>query len=71
MVLPEEVCLTPYARARRQMQQGYLAEIERRFAAPVLEVPLLADEVTGIERVNDLVERLFVAPSRLQSLGRR
>ena len=63
MVLPEEVCRTPFARARRQMQQGYLSDIERRFAAPVLEVPLLSTEVTGLDRVNELVERLFIVPS--------
>ena len=63
MVLPDEVCRTPYARARRHMQQGYLADIERRFAAPILEVPLLATEVTGLDRVHELVERLFPLPS--------
>ena len=59
MVLPEDACTTPYTRARWQMQQGYLAEIDRRFQAPVLEVPLLEFEVIGLERVIDLVSRLF------------
>ena len=63
MVLPEDACTSPYARARWQMQQGYLAEIDRRFAAPVLEVPLLETEVTGLDRVNGLVDRLFTVPS--------
>lgn len=63
MVLPEDACTSPYARARWQMQQGYLAEIDRRFAAPVLEVPLLETEVTGLDRVNVLVDRLFTVPS--------
>ncbi len=62
MVLPKEVCQTPFAMARRQMQQGYLVEIERRFAAPVLEVPLLSTEITRLDRVNELVKRLFVVP---------
>ena len=63
MVLPKEVCQTPFAMARRQMQQGYLVEIERHFAAPVPEVPLLSTEITRLDRVNGLVERLFVVPS--------
>ena len=63
MVLPEEVCRTPYARSRRRMQQGYLAETDRRFAAPVLDVPLLDSEVIGLERVAELVDRLFILPS--------
>lgn len=63
MVLPEEVCVTPYTRARWEMQQGYLAQVERRFAAPVLEVPLRATEVTGIDRLDELVDDLFQAPT--------
>lgn len=55
MVLPDEACRTPYARARWQMQQAYLAEIEQRFAAPILEVPLLDGEVVGLDRLGDLL----------------
>ena len=45
----------PYtdAQARCQMQQAYLADIEQRFAVPILEVPLLDDEVRGLERLED------------------
>ncbi len=63
MVLSENVCQTPYARARYEMQQGYLADIQRRFSAPVLEVPLLETEIAGLHRVRDLVDRLFAVPS--------
>ena len=55
MVLPEEACRTPFARARRQMQQAYLGNIEARFTAPVLEVPLLDGEVIGLGRLTDLL----------------
>ena len=55
MVLPADACRTPYARSRWQMQQGYLADIEGRFAAPVLEVPLLDGEVIGLERLTELL----------------
>ena len=55
MVLPEDACRTPFALARRQMQQTYLGEIEARFAAPVLEVPLLDGEVIGLDRLTDLL----------------
>ena len=37
------------------MQQAYLGEIEARFAAPVLEVPLLDGEVIGLDRLTDLL----------------
>jgi arsenite-transporting ATPase len=64
MVLPEEACRTPYARARRQMQQEYLADIEARFAVPILEIPLLDGEVVGLERLTELLERTL-APTAL------
>jgi len=60
MVLPDEACRTPYARARWQMQQAYLADIEQRFAVPVLEVPLLDGEVVGLERLGELLDRTLV-----------
>jgi arsenite-transporting ATPase len=64
MVLPDEASRTPYARARRQMQQEYLADIEARFDAPVLEIPLLDGEVVGLERLTELLERTL-APTSL------
>ena len=40
---------TPFVRARYAMQEKYLVEIGERFAAPLLEIPLLAQEVKGLE----------------------
>ena len=64
MVLPDEASRTPYARARWQMQQAYLADIEARFDVPVLEVPLLDGEVVGLERLGELLDRTL-APTAL------
>jgi arsenite/tail-anchored protein-transporting ATPase len=64
MVLPDEASRTPYARARREMQQTYLADIEVRFDAPVLEIPLLDGEVVGLERLTELLDRTL-APTAL------
>ena len=55
MVLPAEACQTPYTRARRAMQQGYLARIREQFDAPVLELPLLASEVIGTDSLDELL----------------
>jgi arsenite-transporting ATPase len=63
MVLSEEICQTPFARARYEMQQRYLGDIGRRFSAPVLEVPLLDTEIAGLDRVHELVDRLFTLQS--------
>jgi arsenite-transporting ATPase len=63
MVLPADVCETPYARARYEMQQRHIGEINRRFDVPVLQVPLIETEIVGLDRVHDLVDRLFAVPS--------
>jgi anion-transporting ArsA/GET3 family ATPase len=46
------------------MQQAYLADIEARFAVPILEIPLLDGEVVGLERLTELLERTL-APTAL------
>ena len=48
-VIPAAAATTPFVRARYAMQEKYLVEIGERFAAPVLEIPLLAQEVKGLE----------------------
>ena len=63
MVLAADVCETPYARARYEMQQRHLGEINRRFDVPVLEMPLIETEIVGLDRVHDLVDRLFTLRS--------
>ena len=59
MVLPADVCTTPYTMARHRMQQRYLAEIARRFDAPIVEVPLVDGEVAGLDRLATMAGRLF------------
>ncbi len=45
------------------MQQRYLADIEARFAVPVLEVPLLEGEVAGAEQLGELLARALAPVS--------
>ena len=52
-VIPPEQA-TPFAQARRAMQVKYLAEIRKRFSVPVLEIPLLPQEVKGLEMLAKL-----------------
>lgn len=58
-VIPEEAATTPFVQARRAMQEHYLAEIGERFAAPQLIIPLLPQEVKGLEMLIELGEQLF------------
>jgi arsenite-transporting ATPase len=48
MVLPEEVCTNNFFRNRRQMQLKYLEEIKERFGLPVLQFPLMQEEIRGL-----------------------
>jgi len=52
MVLPEEACTNNFFRSRRQMQLKYLQEIKDRFNLPVLQFPLMQEEIKGLNRLN-------------------
>ncbi len=58
-VIPPEQATTPFARARRAMQEKYLAEIAWRFPVPVLQVPLLPHEVKGLDVLERLGEQIY------------
>jgi arsenite-transporting ATPase len=58
MVLAEEVCTNNFFRNRRQMQLKYLEEIKERFCLPVLQFPLMQEEIKGLGRLNLAVESL-------------
>ena len=58
-VIPVEQATTPFTQARRAMQEKYLAEIGTRFATPVVQIPLLAQEVKGLEMLAELGEQVF------------
>lgn len=66
VIPPEQV--TPFARARRAMQVKYLAEIRERFAVPVLEIPLLPQEVKGLEMLVEMGVLAYGKEARLSSL---
>ena len=59
LMLPPEECTTAYTRARRSMQDKYLAEMTARFPVPILQVPLLPHEVKGLEVLTELGERIY------------
>ena len=55
MVLSEDVCINDFFKNRRQMQMKYLKEIKERFNLPVLQFPLMQEEIKGLEPLNNLV----------------
>lgn len=58
-IIPPEQATTPFARARRAMQEKYLAEIAGRFPVPLLQIPLLPGEVSGLALLVELGERVY------------
>lgn len=58
VILPSDAA-TPYAQARRAMQQRYLGEISKRFPTPIVQVPLLSKEVKGLETLVELGESIY------------
>ena len=60
-IIPSEQATTPFTRARRAMQEKYLAEIARRFPVPLLQIPLLPGEIKGLKMLVELGEQLYGA----------
>jgi arsenite/tail-anchored protein-transporting ATPase len=58
-VLPPEADATPFGRTRRAMQARYLDELPTRFDAPVLSIPLLSQEVKGLDLLTALGTQLY------------
>jgi arsenite-transporting ATPase len=52
MILPEEVCVNDFFKNRRKMQMKYLKQIKETFNLPVLQFPLMQDEIKGLKRLS-------------------
>ncbi|RPI27003.1 MAG: arsenic-transporting ATPase, partial [Chloroflexota bacterium] len=67
MVIPPEQATTPFTQSRRQMQEKYLVEIAERFQVPVAQIPLLPQDIKGVEMLAELGEQIYqpeAAPTR-------
>ena len=58
MVLPPDVCTNSFFTKRHEMQVKYLKQIVERFDLPVLQFPMLQDEIKGIEALNQALGKL-------------
>jgi len=59
MVIPAEQTTTPYAQSRRAMQEKYLQEIGKRFNVPLVQIPLLPNEIKGLKMLKELGEQVY------------
>ncbi len=53
MIIPEKVCVNDFFRNRRAMQLRYLSVIRENFGLPVLEFPLMEDDIRGMEMLHE------------------
>lgn len=51
LVLPGSILTNNYLKQRGIMQDKYLKEMYKRFSAPILQLPLLADDLIGKEKL--------------------
>ncbi len=51
LVLPDDVLTNAYFKQRKSMQLKYLKEMYQRFSAPIIQLPLLADDLIGKEQL--------------------
>ncbi|KJS88211.1 MAG: arsenic ABC transporter ATPase [Peptococcaceae bacterium BICA1-8] len=60
LIIPQEQAQTPFFKNRRNMQVKYLAEINTMFPeALVVESPMLAQEIKGLELLKEMGQLLF------------
>ncbi len=50
-ILPESIITNNYLKKRKLMQDKYLTEMDKRFAAPIAKLPLLPDDLVGKEKL--------------------
>ncbi|MCL4479292.1 MAG: TRC40/GET3/ArsA family transport-energizing ATPase [Deltaproteobacteria bacterium] len=55
LILTDRVCINDFFKNRQQMQMKYLAEIKQKFDLPVLQFPLMQDEIKGFDLLKKAV----------------
>ena len=58
-VLPEEFCTTEYFKKRKAMQDKHLKVINEKFDCEILQMPLFAEEIKGIEVIREAANALY------------
>jgi len=53
LILPSDIVTNDYLRKRQNMQEKYLAEMDKRFTAPIVFLPLLVDDLIGKDKLKD------------------
>jgi arsenite-transporting ATPase len=59
LVLPKTIVNNDYWKQRQTMQEKYLAEMDRRFTAPIIRLPLLVDDLIGKDKLKNAGYMLY------------
>jgi arsenite-transporting ATPase len=59
MVIPLEQATIPFVQTRRAMQEKYLKEITERFNVPLVQIPLLPNEIKGLKMLAELGKLMY------------
>jgi arsenite-transporting ATPase len=51
LILPEAIVTNDYLKKRQAMQEKYLGEMKSRFKAPIVRLPLMAEDLMGKENL--------------------
>jgi arsenite/tail-anchored protein-transporting ATPase len=63
-IIPEEQMDSAFVHSRRAMQNKYMKEISTKFNVPVIQIPLLPQEIKGLEMLTELGEKIYGKPQR-------
>lgn len=58
MMLPDNACTNDFFKNRKRMQMKYLAEIKDKFNLPIIQLPLMQDEVRGLAQIEAAAKNL-------------
>lgn len=67
MVIPPEQSTTSFVQSRRLMQEKYLSEITKCFNVPLVQIPLLPNEVKGWKVLAELGELMYGNRNKVQA----
>jgi len=69
MVIPSQQANTDFTYARRVMQEKYLNEITERFHLPVVQIPLLPQEIKGLAMLAELGEQIYQTDRAVETIA--
>ncbi|MDO9545222.1 MAG: TRC40/GET3/ArsA family transport-energizing ATPase [Pelolinea sp.] len=63
-IIPQEQTDNAFVHSRRAMQNKYLQEISRKFNVPIVQIPLLPQEIKGLKMLTELGEKIYGKPQQ-------